>query len=103
MAFKEIDLSGIKTYSAAKRTSKVSTQHEGRPPRAGQSFRDFLDGLPDVLKARDFRAVAMAMVEAKRHGKPVIVMLGGHVIKTGCSPILADNVLMIVFRFDFFL
>ncbi|MBI5897286.1 MAG: hypothetical protein HZB24_15210, partial [Desulfobacterales bacterium] len=45
---------------------------------------------PTVLKADDFKAVARAVVNARKQQKPVIAMLGGHVIKTGCSPILAD-------------
>ncbi|MEJ2041519.1 MAG: hypothetical protein P8X55_21715, partial [Desulfosarcinaceae bacterium] len=88
--YKEIDLTKLKTYSAAERASKVTTFAEGRPPRAGMAVADFLDGLPDVLKARDLKAVAAAVVRAAASKKPVLVMLGGHVIKTGCSPILAD-------------
>jgi len=90
MGYEEINLSGLKTYAAGDRPSKVSTLSEGRPPWAGMRFKDFLDGLPDLLKARDLKAVAGAVVAAKQKGKPVIAMLGGHVIKTGCSPVLAD-------------
>lgn len=90
MPYDEIDLSGIKTYLAVARASKVTTAIEGKPPQAGMLLRDFLNGLPTVLKADDFKAVARAVVAAKRLGKPVIAMLGGHVIKTGCSPVLAD-------------
>ena len=90
MAYKEIDLKGLRTYSAAERASKVRTDYEGRPVRAGMTVREFLDGLPGILKADDLRSVARAVVRAKKAGRPVIVMLGGHVIKTGCSPILAD-------------
>ena len=90
MEFEEIDLSGLKTYKAASRPSKVTTQLEGRPPWTGMRFEEFLDGLPAVLKADDLKSIARAIVSAKQKGKPVIVMLGGHVIKTGCSPILAD-------------
>ncbi|RJQ76887.1 MAG: hypothetical protein C4519_14335 [Desulfobacteraceae bacterium] len=90
MPYKEIDLSGIKTYQAAARASKVTTALEGKPLKSGMQVRDFLDGLPAVLKADELKAVAKAVIAAKRSGKPVIVMLGGHVIKTGCSPILGD-------------
>lgn len=90
MPFEEIDLSGVRTYCAAQRPSLVKTDQEGRPPRAGMSFGEFLDGLPAVLKADDLRAVAQAIVSAEKKGKPVIAMLGGHVIKTGCSPVLGD-------------
>lgn len=90
MPYKEIDPTGIRTYSAAKRASKVTTALEGRPCQAGISFGDFLERLPSVLKADDLKSVARAIVTAKKQGKPVMMMLGGHVIKTGCSPILAD-------------
>jgi len=89
-AFEEIDLTGLKTYSAKHRVSKVKTDDEAIPPKAGMTVRQFLDGLPSVLKANDLLAVARAVVNAREKGKPVIVMLGGHVIKTGCSPVLVD-------------
>lgn len=89
MPYKEIDLSGVKTYSATGRESKVAVGSEARPPRSGMGFREFLDGLPDILKARDLKVIARAVVAARDLGKPVMVMFGGHVIKTGCAPVLA--------------
>lgn len=90
MPYQEIDLSSVQTYLAVERASKVTTRTEGKPPRAGMTMREFLDNLPMLLKADDLKAVAQAVVEAKKKCKPVIVMLGGHVIKSGCSPVLAD-------------
>jgi hypothetical protein len=90
MPYKEIDLSGLRTYNAAQRASKVTTAREGRPPRAGMSMAEFLDGLPAVLKADALKALARAIVEAREADKPVVMMLGGHVVKTGCNPILID-------------
>jgi hypothetical protein len=89
MPYEEIDLSGVATYSAAQRESKVGVQSEARAPRSGMGFREFLESLPDVLKARDLKALARAVVNARALGKPVVVMFGGHVIKTGCAPVLA--------------
>ncbi len=88
--YDQIDLSQIKTYSAAKRQSKVKTDNEGKPPMKGMTMARFLDALPPILKADDLKAVAKAVCKAKNRSKPVIAMLGGHVIKTGCSPILID-------------
>jgi hypothetical protein len=90
MPYKEINLSGLRTYDAAQRVSKVTTHSEGRPPHAGMSMADFLNGLPAVLKADALKAVARAVIDAREAAKPVVIMLGGHVIKTGCSPILID-------------
>jgi hypothetical protein len=84
--YKEIDLSLIKTYRASARASKVTTALEGNPLRPGMRFSAFLESLPAVLKADELKAVARAVVAARRRGKPVIIMLGGHVIKTGCAP-----------------
>jgi hypothetical protein len=90
MAYKEIDLKALRTYSAARRASKVVTDAEGKPLRAGMTMGQFFDGLPKILKADELKAIARDIVLARQTGKPVIVMLGGHVIKTGCSPVLAD-------------
>lgn len=88
--YKSINLTRIKTYPSSARKSKVNTGHEAVPPRAGMTVKDFLDQLPSVLKANDLKAIAGAVVAARQKGKPVIVLLGGHVIKTGCSPVLID-------------
>jgi hypothetical protein len=89
MPYQEIDLSAIKTYQASERASKVTTASEGRPMRQGMRMSAFLESLPAVLKADEFKALARAVVDAKRLTKPVLVMFGGHVIKTGCAPVLA--------------
>ncbi len=88
--YDEIDLNPIKTYSAAQRKSKVSIDIEAIPPWPGMLMEEFLDSLPAILKANDLKSIAKAIVNAKTKKKPVIVMLGGHVIKTGCGPILSD-------------
>lgn len=88
--YKEIEISKVRTYSATQRPSKVTTSLEGKPPEAGLSMAQFFKNLPGILKAGDLLAVARAVVTAKAKGKPVMAMIGGHVIKTGCSPILAD-------------
>ena len=46
--------------------------------------------MPDVLVAADFRTVVEAVVNAHRDGRAVIVMLGGHIVKTGVAPVLID-------------
>jgi hypothetical protein len=49
-----------------------------------------LRALPDVLVARDFLRVADAVAGAAGRGRAVVVMVGGHVVKTGLAPVLAD-------------
>jgi hypothetical protein len=68
----------------------VSAADFAHPPRDDRSFTAFIDSLPDVLVARDFRAVVGAVAGAARQRRAVIAMLGGHVIKTGLAPLLID-------------
>ena len=43
-----------------------------------------------MLVARDFRRVIDATAEATRRGRGVVVMLGGHIVKTGVAPLLIE-------------
>ena len=83
-----LDLSRLSRTSLYSRKSKVSFRGFGVPPRRGMSFARFLDGLPDYLAARDFRAVVDAIVRARGRGAPVLLGIGAHFIKVGLSPLL---------------
>lgn len=87
---READLSAVRTIPVARRPNKVSAGEFAHPPRDDLSFVAFIDALPDVLVARDFRAVVTAIADAARKHRGVIVMLGGHVVKTGLAPLLVD-------------
>jgi len=60
------------------------------PPSSDRSFKAFLEALPDILVARDFRRVVSAVAGAARKGRGVVLMLGGHVVKTGLSPVIIE-------------
>jgi len=68
----------------------VSAAEFAHPPRDDHSFAAFVDALPDVLVARDFRAIVDAVVHAARAKRGVVAMLGGHVVKTGLAPLVID-------------
>ena len=85
-----MDLAAVRTVPLAVRQNKVSARDFAQPPGADRSFRAFLGSLPDVLVARDFRAVVRAIADAARRSRGVVVMLGGHVVKTGLAPVLID-------------
>jgi len=74
----------------ALRPNKVSAAEFAHPPGDHQTFAAFIDALPDVLAARDFRAVVDAVVHAAKTKRGVVAMLGGHVVKTGLAPLLID-------------
>jgi hypothetical protein len=85
-----LDLTKLRLTELADRPSKVSKESLATPPRAGRSFADFWNGLPDVLAARDLRALAADVAAAQKNGKTIAVGIGGHVIKTGLAPVLVD-------------
>jgi hypothetical protein len=59
------------------------------PPAGDRSFQAFWRALPDVLASRDLRYVVDRIVAAAGK-RAVVVMLGGHVIKTGQGPLLIE-------------
>jgi hypothetical protein len=84
------DLSGIKTYPLKSRPSKVAVDLFCRPHEKGGSVSEFLQNFPDILASRNLKELALAIVNARSNGNPVIWGMGGHVIKTGLSPVLID-------------
>jgi hypothetical protein len=84
------DLSKAKTIPFAERKNKVSIDQFAEAPDWNAITADPLANLPDVLAAQDTRTVVDAIVSAHREGRAVLFMLGGHVVKTGCSPLLID-------------
>jgi hypothetical protein len=83
----EADLSLIKTVPIARRANKVDPTLLARAPAGGRGFEAFLASLPDILAARDLRAV-IADIAAAAGRKSVVALLGGHVIKVGLGPLL---------------
>ena len=88
--YEEFDLSGIRTYPLKSRGGKTRAEHFGRPYRPGSGLRGWLDSLPSILAGEDFRAVARALLDARRGRRGIVWGFGAHVVKTGLSPVLID-------------
>jgi len=89
--FKQIDLSGIKTISIKDRKSKVTPKDFAVPIDAKKaSFKNFIDSLPRILIGNELRSVVNDIVKSRAKKKPVILMMGAHVIKVGLSPLIID-------------
>jgi hypothetical protein len=86
----EADLSNVRTIPVEIRPNKVRAEEFASRPRGNMSFAAFIASLPDVLVARDFRAVVAAIAHAARNHRAVIAMLGGHIVKTGVAPVLIE-------------
>jgi len=85
-----LSFSALKTIPIRERGGKVGLEHLARPYEKGSGIAGWLDALPRVLAADGLRAAVEAIETARAKGKPVIWGMGGHVIKCGLAPVLAD-------------
>lgn len=88
--FPQLDFSAIRTQSVQQRQNKVTLDACARPFDGSGSFADFLDTLPDILKARELKDFAAAIAAARCAARPCILMMGAHVIKVGLAPLVID-------------
>jgi hypothetical protein len=80
----------VKLYSIHERTHKVQIKDFAEVPSIPKDFGKWIDGLPNILAAKDLKEIIAAIVKARQKNKPVIAMIGGHVIKCGVTPLLID-------------
>ncbi|MFQ5627241.1 MAG: hypothetical protein ACE5I1_00655 [bacterium] len=88
--YPEIDLKSVRRYSIKERYSKVHSENLGKPYQTGESFSKWFDSLPRILVASDLHEFVERIVTARQNKKPVIFMMGAHVIKVGLSPFVID-------------
>jgi hypothetical protein len=86
--YREADLSRLTTIPVAGRRNRVDQRLLASPPGKDRSFSAFLGSLPDILAARDLRHIIDAVAGARRDGRGVILLLGGHVVKVGLGPLI---------------
>jgi hypothetical protein len=88
VTYREPDLRRLTTVPISGRQNKIDPSLLATPPSSDRSFAGFLRSLPDVLAARDLRAVIGGVAGAARAGRGVVLLVGGHVIKVGLGPLL---------------
>ncbi len=89
--FNSVSLEKVRTISIKKRKSKVQPSGFARPLSSDNtSLKEFLSSLPDILVGHNFRLLVDDVVRARKQNKPVILMMGAHVIKVGCSTLIID-------------
>ncbi len=86
------DLRRVRTQPLAGKAHIVDVSRFGGVPAPRCDLGTFLESLPDFLAARHFRALAGHVARAYRDGHGVALAMGGHVVKTGCTPTLIDLV-----------
>lgn len=85
-----INIDQVKTYSVKCRASKVEFGDFALAPAKKRSFVQVIASLPNMLKAKEFRAIAEAIVKARKNKKAVVFMAGAHVIKCGLNPVVIE-------------
>jgi hypothetical protein len=89
--YAEIDLTRVRTVGIQERFNKVRVEQFGTPePLPGAAA--WLERLPDLLAAENLKRLVAALHRARAGGRPIVFMLGGHVMKAGVSPYLVDLV-----------
>jgi hypothetical protein len=88
--YREPDFRRLRTVAIEARPSQVDRTLLARVPGSDRSFHAFVDSLPHVLAADHLRTVAAAIASAARRHRGVVLLIGGHVIKVGLGPLLAE-------------
>ena len=88
--YKEIDISKVRTISIVNRKNKVGTQDFASIHQKNSTFQTFWNSLPSILKSEDLREFVDYIVSGFQKNKPLIWMMGAHVIKCGLSPVVID-------------
>ncbi|MGD0500806.1 MAG: hypothetical protein ABSC23_20520 [Bryobacteraceae bacterium] len=85
-----LDFANLKTVGLEERGGKVKIADFASPYRQGSGVAGWLDSLPRILAGDSFRAVVEAVAAAREKRRAIVWGLGGHVIKCGLAPTLAD-------------
>ena len=86
----ELDFKAVTTTDLQERPSKVRAADFARPLRPGLTLAEFAAALPRLLASADLREAAARLAAARRAGRPIILGLGGHVVKVGLGPVIID-------------
>lgn len=76
--------------SIRQRRHKVVIDDFGAPLPPGSGVKEAVAAMPRFLAADGLRKLANAIIAARAADAPVVFAVGGHVVKTGCSPYLID-------------
>jgi hypothetical protein len=90
MHYKPVDLERLHVTSLEDRPSKVRSADRGRTVGVEASFRTWFEALPNLLAGEGLRELVSRTAKAITGGRPVLLGMGGHVIKVGLGGMLCD-------------
>ena len=77
MPYRAVNLARVRTYPLPDRHSRVALEHLVMP-----------DAPVPAFESSDLDEVAERIAAARQNGRPVIWMIGAHVVKRGLAPLL---------------
>lgn len=80
----------MRPVALEERPSKVNWRDFARVYPGSPEISSFLETLPNILAARDFKEFLSHLKRAFRQKKPIIFGCGAHVIKVGLNPVLIN-------------
>ncbi|MBI4810084.1 MAG: hypothetical protein HY800_01290, partial [Ignavibacteriales bacterium] len=87
---KQIDLQSVKTYPIKIKSRKVKVKDFAEVYSPKQRFSEFVRSFPHILVSEDLRSLVNDIAKAHTQKKPIIMMMGAHVVKVGLSPLIID-------------
>lgn len=88
--YKQINLESIKTVSITERKSKVQTEDFIKSFSPDENFSNFVNSLPNILVAKDFKEFSEKFASAVINKKNISLMMGAHLIKVGLGPLIIE-------------
>ena len=76
--------------SIEERKSKVDVRDFASVPSEFGWFEDLAGMIPRILKGKDLEELSLRVVNARKQGKPLVLMMGAHVIKCGLGPLVCE-------------
>ena len=70
--FKPVDLKKVRTSSLKDRKSLIEREKLGTPCKSPVSFKNFLQSLPDILAARDFKEIVRRLTASRKKNKVIL-------------------------------
>lgn len=85
-----LSLARVRTTSIKDKKSLVDWRDFAQPIKPSASFPEFLNSLPNILAAREFREVIARLKKAYQRKKLIILGMGAHPIKVGLNPLIIN-------------
>ncbi len=85
-----LDFGRLDRFPLRRLPGKVRLREFGRAWPGGGGVGEFLETLPRILAAESLREIVARVSAARRRKRAILWGIGGHVIKVGMAPVLAD-------------